>query len=440
MYKQNKDNNFNELLKGSSISLFLKVLGMFLGYLAMLFVTNNYGAKEWGIYSLCFAILSICSLLPKFGFDNSLVRIISELNAFKNTNEIKKVITKSIVIATVLSLAVIVLINSFAEYISSVLLKNQEIRDYIKIISFTIAPVVCIAIVSAFFQALKKMAPHILFQTTLINFFFLIFLVLSYWQKLEVRVFDLYFLSTSLSLITAVLFLIYSIKKTKSQTLPVKTINYGYAKIVGTSFPMLMSNSIALLMGWSDIIVLSYYKSASDIGIYDATLRLATISTISLIAINAIATPKFVEFYSKNDLIGLKDTVQKSTKLIFFTSTPLLFIIILFSKKILGFFGDEFVVGYLALTYLCVSRFVNAISGSVGYIMQMTDRQKTFQNVLIIALIINLLLNLILIPKYSYEGAAIASAIAMVFWNLTLVAIIKKRFGFWTFMSFNIRK
>ena len=156
------------------------------------------------------------------------------------------------------------------------------------------------------------------------------------------------------------------------------------------------------------------------------------LSTIPLIAINAIATPNFVEFYSKKDMQGLKNTVQNSTKLIFLTATPVLLILVFFSKEILGFFGEEFVAGYLALIYLCVSRFINAISGSVGYIMQMTDQQIVFKNVLIIAFIINILLNFVLIPIYSFTGAAIASSIAMIFWNITLAVIIKKRLGFWT--------
>ena len=185
--------------------------------------------------------------------------------------------------------------------------------------------------------------------------------------------------------------------------------------------------------------MLSIYKTTTDIGIYDSALRLATLSGLSLIAINAVVTPKFVEYYSNKDFKGLKEIVQKSTRLIFYTATPVLLILIFFSKEILGFFGDEFTIGYMALVYLCISRFINAISGSVGYIMQMTDNQVIYQKVIFIAFVINVVLNFILIPKYSYTGAALASAIAMVFWNLTLVIIIKKRLGFWTFITFNFK-
>ena len=178
--------------------------------------------------------------------------------------------------------------------------------------------------------------------------------------------------------------------------------------------------------------MLSYFQSSEDIGVYDSALRLAMLSSLSLIAVNSIATLKFDEFFSKGDIEGLKKTVQSSTKLVFLTTTPILLVTIVFSKQILGLFGNEFVVGYLALIYLCIARFCNSISGSVGYIMQMTNEQVIFKNVLIIAFLINCSLNFVLIPKYSYNGAAIASSIAMIFWNFILVLIIKKKFGFWT--------
>jgi O-antigen/teichoic acid export membrane protein len=429
---KNKDKNFIELLKGSSISLFLKILGMVFGYAAMLFITNYYGAEEWGIYSLSITLLSIAVLIPKFGFDNALVRIIAEIKAHSSNKVIISVLYKALTISIIISLVIIILMNSFSEILANKILNQENIKSYIPLISFAIIPLVVLTIISATFQALKKTMLFMLFQTTLINIVFFILLVISYFKNIDVKVFKIYFYAISVSVIVALFFLIVTFIKTLNKNKRVVDNKYSYKKIVKISFPMLLSSSFALLMGWSDIIMLSFYRTTVDIGIYNSSLKLAALSGISLIAINAIATPKFVEFHSNNNIKGLEDTVKKSTKMIFLTTAPVLLILIIFSKEILGLFGSEFTIGYLALIYLCISRFINAISGSVGYIMQMTDQQKVYQNIIIIAFFINLVLNFILIPKYSYNGAAIASSIAMIFWNLTLVIIIKKKLGFWT--------
>jgi O-antigen/teichoic acid export membrane protein len=428
---KNKDKNFIELLKGSSISLFLKVVGMIFGYLAMLFITNFYGAEEWGIYSLCFTLLSIVILVPKFGFDNAIVRIISELNVTNNKDEISRVLKKAFTISVSLSLLAILLINIFHKEIVYDLLNEPKMEPYIKLISYIVLPTVILVIIAATFQSLKKTMLFMLFQTALINAFFLLLLIINYFIGIKAKIFEIYLYATLLALFIGIIFFVKTIRKRENITTAISNV-YTYRKIVNISVPMMLSSSFALLMGWSDILMLSYYKTTFDVGIYNSSLRLAALSGIALIAVNAIASPKFVEFYTKKDMSGLKDTVQKSTKMIFLISVPMLIILTIFSKQILSFFGEEFIVGYLALIYLCASRFINAISGSVGYIMQMTDQQRIYQNVIILAFFINLGLNFLLIPTYGFNGAAIASSIAMVFWNITLVIIIKRKLGFWT--------
>ena len=437
--QQKKSKGISDLVKGGSITLFIKIFGMAFGYLAMLFITNVYGVSEWGLYSLCITVLSIAVLLPKFGFDNSIVRIIAELKLYGSKNEIRSVLQKSVFISIIIASLVIVIMNLFSEFIVYKLLNKPELLPYISILGFAVIPLALITILSAYFQALKKTVLFILYQTALINMFFLILLLCNYFFKIELAVFEVYVIAVTLTLISAILFYL-SVSKKKLTAVEKGHKTYNLKGIINLSTPMLLSSSFALFMGWSDIIMLSIYKTTADIGIYDSALRLATISGISLIAINAVVTPKFVEFYAKKDLLGLKNVEQESTRLIFFTATPILLVLVVFSKDILSWFGDEFAIGYMALIYLCISRFINAVSGSVGYIMQMTDNQRTYQNVIIIAFVINVVLNIILIPKYSYTGAALASSIAMIFWNLTLVVIIKKRLGFWTIITFNSKK
>ncbi|MCF6279454.1 MAG: flippase [Flavobacteriaceae bacterium] len=425
-----KDKNFIELLKGSSISLVVKVSAMLLSYLAMLFITNYYGAEEWGIYSLSFTVLSIVILVPKFGFENSIVRIVSELKINNNSIEIFSVLKKITFFSLSIAIVVILILNVFHESLAIKVLKEPKMSYNIQLISYILIPSLFLTIISATFQAYKKTMLFMLFQTGLINLFFLFFLFFLHLLNITKNIFEIYVYSTILALIIGV-FTFSKVLKLKKNTQK-NNIIYSYNKILNVSFPMMLSGSFALLMGWSDILMLSYYKTTFDVGVYNSTLRLAALSGVVLIAVNAIATPKFVEYYAKKDTKGLEDTVKKSTKIIFFTSTPILLILIFFSKQILSFFGDEFIIGYLALTYLCISRFINGISGSVGYIMQMTDQQSIYQNIIIIAFFINLILNYILIPKIGFNGAAIASSIAMVFWNITLVFIIKRKLGFWT--------
>tara|TARA_R100001377_G_scaffold84071_2_gene66829 strand:- start:236 stop:460 length:225 start_codon:yes stop_codon:yes gene_type:complete len=68
----------------------------------------------------------------------------------------------------------------------------------------------------------------------------------------------------------------------------------------------------------------------------------------------------------------------------------------------------------------------NAVCGPVGSILQMTRSQKAFQNILFIALLINISLNLVLVNNYGVNGVAIATSVSLDFWNLVSVIYIRK--------------
>jgi O-antigen/teichoic acid export membrane protein len=103
---------------------------------------------------------------------------------------------------------------------------------------------------------------------------------------------------------------------------------------------------------------------------------------------------------------------------------------------LLSLFGQEFVIAKTTLLILLIGQAVNAMSGSVGLILQMTGKEKVYQNILLIALVFNIMLNLFLIPKFGIEGAAIASAFSFLFWNLSSVLYIYKRYKVSTLVTF----
>ena len=88
---------------------------------------------------------------------------------------------------------------------------------------------------------------------------------------------------------------------------------------------------------------------------------------------------------------------------------------------------------------ILIGQVINAFCGPVGLYLNMTGRQNLFQIVLLICLVINVIMNLILIPKYEMIGAAISTAASFTMWNLIGLYIALKKdkvnlsiFGFLT--------
>ena len=145
--------------------------------------------------------------------------------------------------------------------------------------------------------------------------------------------------------------------------------------------------------------------------------------------------------WAKSDLEEIPNFVNcNSANLYLFNC--FLNIFFMFPEFLLGLFGQEFKIGVTAFIFLSCGRLISSFSGSVGNILQMTGNQDIYAKILFVGAILNITLNLILIPDTSplaifnivgINGAAFASMSSLIIWNISMVFVVKKKFGFYTF-------
>lgn len=193
---------------------------------------------------------------------------------------------------------------------------------------------------------------------------------------------------------------------------------------------MLLSGSMFLVMSWTDVLLLGYYLDETQVAIYSIAFKISTVVTIALYAINAIASPQFSELHASNQTTQLKALAMKIAKLNLFLTLPIIFGIIVFSPYILAFFGEDYLAGQSVLLILCVGQFFSAICGSVLTLLNMAGKEKVVRNIVGATALLNIGLNAILINLYGIEGAAIATFVSLVVWNILGLMAVKKYFGF----------
>jgi O-antigen/teichoic acid export membrane protein len=201
-------------------------------------------------------------------------------------------------------------------------------------------------------------------------------------------------------------------------------------QIISLSLPMFMATTMTIIIGQTGVIILGIFKSATEVGYYSIAVRLSTLTAFVLAAINSIAAPKFSELYYLNKIDELFYVARKSAKLIFWITTPILIGFVFLGKLLLNFlYGPAFAVAYPALVILVCGQFVNSISGSTGIFMNMTGNQNSFRNIVVFAALINIVVNLLLIPRIGIYGAAISAMMSVTTWNLATLYYIKSKYG-----------
>ena len=107
---------------------------------------------------------------------------------------------------------------------------------------------------------------------------------------------------------------------------------------------------------------------------------------------------------------------------------PAALMLSLFARPILGLvFGSEFERGALCLVILCGAQVVNAGAGSVGLILKMTGHERDAALGMAFGAFTNVVLNTALVPVWGIDGAALATGMSLIVWNVFLVARVWKR-------------
>lgn len=431
-HKLTSDIHLAELLKGSGTAFVLRVVGMGVGYLFILLVSRAYGTDAVGVLALCMTLLSITSLVGRLGFDTAMIRFIAQFNSTGEKALLKEVYQKALKVVVPVSVVLSLLAYLSAGLIAQNIFKKPHLEIYFRVSTLAVVPLVLLHINKQSLRGLKRILEFSLLDR---GIDFLISLLLIIPLSLLFGKHNIYpVLAYIFGIIGAGVMSQYIwFKHLKIKHIHKKvSLGLNYKEMLRVSLSMFFISSMSLIMHWTDTFMLGMFRTEAEVGVYTVALRVATLTSLSLFAINSIAAPKFAELYAKNDMEGLKNTVQHSTRLIFWTSAPVLLVFVLFPSFVLGIFGADFKEGAIALVILSAGQFINAISGSVGYFMNMTGREKAFQNILLLATLINVVLNYILIPLYGINGAAVATMFSMVFWNFSSVVYVRYETGILT--------
>ena len=426
-----KDKDFSELLRGSGLSLFLRFGGLMSGYLLTLIIANLFGADGLGDYVLSITVLRLFTLLSKLGLDTTSIKFIASFASQNKWTSIFKFRNKVVFILIISSIFFSILLYTLSQPIADLI--NAQVK-YIKLNSFFILPMSFFMLHYQSLRGLKRIAEFSFFYRMSQSLFTVVSVLIIYYfiQDNEVPIYA-YLVSLLLVSVLAFLSFRYNLNKKSYGKESAEMQILKYSQILKISIPLMFAQSVQFIMAWTDKLMLGSMTTIVDVGVYHTAFKLSMFAAVALMSVNSIASPKFAEMFAKKDFLGLKKVVHQSTKMIFWSSFPLVIVFFMFPDFLLGLFGEEFKVGVTAFIFLSCGRLISSFSGSVGNILQMTGNQNIYAIILLIGAILNVVLNLILIPLYGINGAAIASMSSLIVWNLSMVLVVKQKFGFYTF-------
>ena len=413
-------------IKNLGIVFILRILGMLLAYGAMMYISNMYGAAAYGRYSISLTLWQFLVLVFSLGLPNTIVKLTADHRFYKDGKPQNQYLNKSLILVVFSGVLCALLLFFSKEWLALTVFKDRYLIGYFKILSYFIVFGILYFFLLEFIRGKKSFTRFSVFQNVLP--YLILIPLLFFFKKYNLSESNIIFAyAFSLSILGLIL-LVYYPRKTNLET------NYSYKSIFSLSLPLLFSAAFIFISNWTDIFMLGNMVSKKDVGIYNASYKLASIALVVINSINIILAPKISDLFSRDKIDEINIEVQKATKLVSLITIPMVLVLIIFSEQLLSLFGPEFVEGKSALIIISVGLLFNALSGSVGQILSMTNHQKTLRNYTIVSAVLNIIMNYFFIKSYGFVGAALASVISNIFLNTICIIYIKKKFNFYTFL------
>ncbi len=386
-----------------------------IAYFSSAIVTRVIGADSYGIFLLASSALSIASLFAMLGLGPGVLRYVSLYAGKNDLPRIKGSIIFSIRVTLVASLLVVVVAFWFAPLLSKEIFHKSNLTIALKILTVGLPFSAIAGICLASLQGLKLIKLNVFLSMIFRPLSRLVFLVVLF--LFGFKLLGVLWAAVLSSIFTCALAFLYLKKNCHSFDRKITAI-FESRQIINFSAPLFFESFLNTMIGTIDILMLGYFASSSDVGIYGIALKLGLMVVLPLTAFNMIFAPTISNLHGRNEKETLEKLFKTVTKWIFTLSFAVFLAIVLFAKPILNIFGQDFVAGASALLILSFGRLVDAGVGSAGYIIMMTGRPKI--NLLNSSLlcVITVIMNLLLIPRYGIIGAAIGTAFSITVINI----------------------
>jgi len=417
------DDTMKDVMRRTSTAMILRFSRTLISFVFNVILARMLGADGVGVYFLAYTVTRIASIIGRVGLDQAVLRYVAANTAQDDPAKVIGVYRYGILITAALSMLATVIVFLAAPLFST-LFDEPSLTEPLRIMALSITPWALVFIQARALQGIERIGDSSFVEMVgipLTNVPMLIVLAGGWGVAGAAGSFAL---STTFIMILGGLLW-------RKGTADLRGVagEFDLRELMTTSTPLFWVDFTILVMGMTDTLLLGILATSTDVGIYDTAKRVSMLAASMLSAISMVVAPKFASMYANNEIAQLGRLARNSAKFVTVISLPYVLLFLIVPDWILGVFGSEFSEGAPALMVLALSGFVNAFTGSVGFILVMTGNEKLMRNNAIATSIFKIILQMSLIPFLGFLGAAIATAIADATRNLISVYLVYRQFG-----------
>lgn len=425
------DGDLGEVVKGAAMVMGIRIGGAAIALISQILLARWMGAFEYGIYAYVWVWVIILGILAPMGFGTSTLRFVPDYRVKEKWRRLAGILDASWQMVLIFGLAAMGL-----GLMALAILHNVVAPYYIWPLAIALICVPAFALsdtlegtARAFgWVNLAYLPTYIIRPVSVILIGGAIYFSMGKLTGLAAVAGAL--CASLLTLAGQRFVLSRRIKATVPEAKPLRHTK----RWILASLPLVLTEGLYLALLNCDIVLLGMFVSPAEVGIYFAATRIVNLVTFIYFAVAALAVPKFSELHAKGNRADLQDFVHNIIQWIFWPTLAAVIFILLLGKFALGFFGADFASGSVLLAILVIGFLARASTGPIEYLLNMTGNQNATAAAYGAAAVLNIILNLILVPRFGLEGAAAATAISLVTASIWLFISVRLRLDITAFV------
>lgn len=417
-----------KLLAKTSFIVFIGVaLSRVLGYAYRIIVARYYGAEVYGLFSLALMVSSWLIAFSGLGMAEGLVRFVSLYRGKKELKKIRYVFNFALSVSLVTSVIAGAGLYLLAGYVATEIFHNASLVLFLRVFSLLIPASVIASLFLTTIRAYERINLYSFIFNIAQNVFKVLFLVLFGWLGWEVLGIPLSYLIGMLSIFVIsyisakhIMPEIFGISKLgKRQKLEIRSEFLNY------SIPLLFFAVVSVVLYWVDSFSIGYFKSAVEVGLYNAALPIAALLGVAPELFVQLFFPLINREYSNKKIHVIKELSKQVGKWILIFNLPAFILIVLFPGAALNIlFGVQYLAAENALRILAISYLITSLLSVSQQLVLMAGKSKLVLMNIILAALLNAVLNSVFVPmekiwfmdnSMGINGAAFATMISVVF-------------------------
>jgi O-antigen/teichoic acid export membrane protein len=427
-FARGRGNMRDELMREASGTFALRVFAVGFGFVLTLILSRTLGAADYGAYRYASAWVELLAVPGILGMHRLVVRDVSAYHAQEAWGLLRGLIrwSNQVVLATSLLVAAVAAAVSWL-----VIPSDNPLRLYTLLLALPLVPLETLtrlrqAAVQGFQKVVLSQVPELLFLPTA----FAVVVVGAYLLLPD----DLYSVYAVLLIEIAVTAAAFAIGAYMLHVLlpsPTQNVDpvYRGRAWLNSALPLLLANGIVVINMQATSIILGTLRESKLVGVYSVANQGAGLILFVYWAANNALAPAFARLHVKGETERLQQLTTSSARLILLFSLPIMLALVVFGRYFLAIFGSAFTRAYGALLILCVGQVVNAATGSGGWLLVMTGHEREAAWGSGIAALANVGSNLVFVPLWGLNGAALAATGSYILQNLLLTWYVWRSLG-----------